>query len=96
MGICQVNKEISGIILHLHFNSICTHPLHPTAVCEPSGGSPPGLLRALKPSILPVLQILPLRSHQILTILYVLREPPFSLFDDPAWHIKGAQLLDVK
>lgn len=38
----------------------------------------------------------PLHSHQILTILYVLRDPPFFLFDYNALHIKRAQLLDVK
>lgn len=35
-------------------------------------------------------------GYQILTMLHVLREPPFSSFDYTALHIKGAQLLDVK
>lgn len=74
------------------------HPSYSPAIdIIPVEAAHPRHICTQKPSIFPTLHFFfCLYSHQVLTVLQVLREPPFSSFDNTALHIKEAQLLAVK
>lgn len=90
----SLEKGLASISI-LFAHTLCS-PRTPTVVGEPRYSD---LSRYLSPwnlSFSHASDFFCLRHHQILTILHILGDPPFSSFDYTALHIKGTQLLEVK